>query len=108
MESDLIIITEYIQNSKIEMQFIIHLEEEGLIETRWVEGKQYLPVSQLGDIERYARWYYDLSINVEGIDTIQRLLHQMREMRQELMRLKKILNPYDTNEFYDYEDEFFS
>lgn len=97
MEKELIIITEYYSHSKIDPQFIILLEEEGLIYTEWVDGKQYISVSQIRDIERYARWYYDLSINVEGIDTIQRLLKKMELMQNELRQLRKILR--NNNDF---------
>jgi len=101
MDTELIIITDYISNSGIEPRFIILLEDEGLISTRWVEGQQYLYVSQLGDIEKYARWYYDLAINIEGIDTIRHLLNRMQQMHNELLRLRKMVG---TNFDWDFDE----
>ena len=108
MESELIVINEYSSHSKIELQFIILLEEEGLIQTQWIEGKQYLQISQLGDIEKYASWYYDLSINIEGIDAIQRLLGKMEIMQEELRKLKRFLKSYENRELSDFDNDLFN
>ena len=70
------------------------LDDEGLIEVRITGGERYVSVSQLNDLERYARMYYDLSINVPGIDAIQHLLQQMEEMRREIRQLHARLNLY--------------
>jgi hypothetical protein len=92
METGLIILEELLNNSKIEPSFIILLADEGLIDITVIEGKQYVRESQLPDIERFAKWHYDLSINVEGIDVIHNLLGRMREMERELYSLRKLLD----------------
>jgi len=46
-------------------------------------GERYLTFTQLPDVERYSRMYYDLSINIEGIDAIHHLLQRMEEMQNE-------------------------
>lgn len=95
MKPELIIIEEYCIQSEIEPDFIIQLENEGLIEIYIVDDKRYIDSSQLRDIEQYARWYYDLSINIEGIDVIRNLLSRMTEMQEEISRLReytKLLN----------------
>ncbi len=95
MKPELIIIDEYCIQSEIEPDFIIQLENEGLIEIYIVDDKRYIDSSQLRDIEQYARWYYDLSINIEGIDVIRNLLSRMTEMQEEISRLReytKLLN----------------
>jgi len=91
MESGLIIIEEFIKNSRIEPSFIVLLNNEGLIDVTILEGKQYIHESQLPDLERFASWYYELSINVEGIDVIHNLLTKMRDMEHELYELRKLL-----------------
>lgn len=95
METDMIIVNEYCRISHIEPSFVILLGEEGLIDIRTEEGVKYVSVSQLGDLERYSRMYYDLSINIEGIDAIRHLLERMEEMRQEINRLKNRLKRWD-------------
>lgn len=70
MQTELIIVSEYCHKCHIEPSFIDLLEEGGLIEVRTEGGEHYLLASQLPDVERYSRMYYDLSINMEGIDAI--------------------------------------
>lgn len=91
METGLIIIEEYCKNSRIESSFISLLVNEGLIDVEVVEGQIYIHESQLSDLDRFANLYYDLSVNVEGIDIIHNLLQQIDNMEKELYSMKKIL-----------------
>ena len=75
MDTELIIFNEYCQKSHTDPTFIISLEEGGLIEIRTVDGERYLLTSQLRELERYSHLYYDLSINIEGIDAIHLLAY---------------------------------
>ena len=84
MQTELIIVSEYCQKCHIEPSFIDLLEEGGLIEVRAEAGEHYLLVAQLPEVERYSRIYYDLSINIEGIDAIHHLLERMEGMRREI------------------------
>jgi chaperone modulatory protein CbpM len=92
METELIIIKELYKNSRVEPSFIHLLENEGLLEIQVIEGEQYIHESALQDLERFARWYYDLSINIEGIDVIQNLLNKMNNMEKELYQLRKLFS----------------
>jgi len=85
MQTELIIVSEYCHKCHIEPSFIDLLEEGGLIEVR-TEGGEQLP-----DVERYSRMYYDLSINMEGIDAIHHLLERMESMRREISSLRNQL-----------------
>ena len=71
MQTDLVIVSEYCQKCHIDPSFIILLEEGGLIDINITDGERYLFSSQLRDLEQYTRMYYDLSINIEGIEAIQ-------------------------------------
>lgn len=89
MQNELIIISDYCDKCHIEPSFIDLLQEEGLIDVQMEEGgKRCLLFSQLPDVERYSRMYYDLSINMEGIDAIHYLLERMDEMQKEINRLQ--------------------
>lgn len=90
MKTGLIIIQEYCNNSQVEPSFIDLLENEGLIEIEIIEGEQYIKESQLPDLERFANLYYNLSINIEGIDVIQNLLQKVRDLEHELYLLRKL------------------
>ncbi len=87
MQNELIIISEYCDKCHIEPSFIEMLQEVGLIDIQAENGERYLLFSQLPDVERYSRMYYDLSINMEGIDAIHHLLERMEEMRREIHSL---------------------
>ena len=78
MQTDLVIVSEYCQKCHIDPSFIILLEEGGLIDINITDGERYLFSSQLRDLEQYTRMYYDLSINIEGIEAIHHMLNRMR------------------------------
>lgn len=92
MQTDLIIVSDYCQKCHIEPSFIDLLEEGGLINLFYEEGEPYLLLSELPAVERYSRMYYDLSINMEGIDVIHHLLEKIDGMQGEINRLRKQLN----------------
>lgn len=102
MDTELIIFNEYCQKSHTDPTFIISLEEGGLIEIRTVDGERYLLASQLRELERYSHLYYDLSINIEGIDAIHHMLERMERLQQEVSFLRRQLRRFQTK------DDFFS
>ncbi len=89
MDRDLILIDDYCKNSSVEIEFIHSLEDAGLIITRILDDVKYLDSSQLGDLETFSHLYYDLSVNVEGIDIINNLLTKVRQMERELSVLRR-------------------
>jgi len=95
MNTDLIIIREYCIQNQVEPEFIVQLENEGLIRISVVDNERYIHVSQLGHLDQYVRWYYDLSVNIEGIDVIQNLLDRIDDMQSEMLRLKERLRLID-------------
>lgn len=95
METGLIIIEEYCKNSRIESSFVSLLIKEGLIDVQVADGQMYLYESQLAELDRFANLYYDLSVNVEGIDIIHNLLKKMENMEKELYILRKRLHVHD-------------
>ncbi|MCH5328173.1 MAG: chaperone modulator CbpM [Coprobacter sp.] len=103
MPTDFIIISEYCRNCRIEPSFIGMLEAEGLIQVHTVGGERYLALSQLRELEQYARMYYDLSINIEGIDTIRHLLERIKTMQRELAELKSRLRLVPPDRYCSFE-----
>ena len=94
MQNELIIVSDYCDKCHIESSFIDLLQENGLIDLCFDEGKPCLSFSQLPDVERYSRMYYDLSINMEGIDAIHHLLERMDAMQREIATLRGRLKMY--------------
>lgn len=95
MNTEWIIIREYCIQSQIDPDFIVQLENEGLIEITVIENESYINISELRNLEQYVRWHYDLSINVEGIDVIRNLLDRMDDMQSEISKLKEQLRLID-------------
>ncbi|MCL1936872.1 MAG: chaperone modulator CbpM [Candidatus Azobacteroides sp.] len=95
MKTDLIVIDEYIQHTDIEPTFIQLLEENGLIHIRQIENERFLDPDELIEVERYARMYYDLSINIEGIDAIRHLLNRIKGLQNEMRSLRSRLRLFE-------------
>lgn len=103
MQTDLIIVSEYCNKCHIDPSFILMLEEDGLIEVQEMNKEKYLLVSQLAELEKYTRMYYDLSINIAGIDAIHHLLDRVQTMQREIHRLRNQLNAFH-EQAYEYEE----
>lgn len=86
---------EFCIHHNIEISFIYSLQESGLIEVSRHEEKIFVPVSQLGQLEKMVRLYYEMDINLEGIETISYLLQRMNDMQQELLQLTNRLRMYE-------------
>ena len=76
----------------IEMSFINYLDEYGLIETMWIEEKQFIRMEQLQQLEKFIRMHYELNINMEGIEAISHLLVRIEKMHDELTTLRNRMN----------------
>ena len=74
---------------QIERSFISDLSESGLIEITTIEETGCIPANQLSSLEKYVRLYYDLQINVEGIEAITHLLDRIKELQHEVRRLRQ-------------------
>ena len=71
---NLIAVNEFCFNHNIEVSFINSLQQTGLIEVDFVEETPFIDADQLQQVEKFIRFYYDLDINLEGIETITHLL----------------------------------
>jgi hypothetical protein len=89
---------EFCNNHEIEISFISSLNETGLIEVVTIEEAEYIDESQLVQLEKIVRFYYDLGINLEGIETINHLLDRMNSMQDEITALRNRLRLYESYE----------
>jgi chaperone modulatory protein CbpM len=92
---DLIPASDFCINHNIEISFIDTLYENGLINITTVDETVFLYPDQLGQIEKIYRLYYDLGINIEGIETITYLLDRIDEMQDEIINLQNRLRLYE-------------
>lgn len=96
MHTQYIALDEFCNLHNIEISFISALQQTGLIETDTIEEKICLEVSQLQQIEKFINFYYELEINLEGIETINHLLQRMNCMNEEIITLRNRLRIYET------------
>jgi hypothetical protein len=89
---------EFCTNHNIEVSFISLLQETGLIEVTTIEETGYINISQLKELEKIVGFYYDLDINLGGIETISHLLQKVSDMQREITALKNRLRLYENNE----------
>ena len=89
---------EFCTNHEIEISFISSLHETGLIEIVRIEENEYIDEGQLLQLEKIVRFYYDLGINLEGIETINHLLDRMNGLQDEIITLRNRLRLYESGE----------
>ena len=85
-------------NHNIDVAFISSLQETGLIEIVMLEEREYIPISQLPNLEKFVRFRYELDINLEGIETITHLLNRLNKQQNEITMLKNKLRLYETDD----------
>jgi hypothetical protein len=95
MQAELITVTEYCFHHHTEPSFIAALEENGLITLTVVEQERYITYDQLRDLENYTRWYYELDINIGGIDAMHHMLERLLAAQAEIGRLQEKLKLYE-------------
>lgn len=94
---EMIIVNEFCIYHNVDMSFITALKDSGLIELTKMEEKLYMPQTQLPHLEKMVRLYYEMDINLEGIETISYLLGRMNEMQQEIVQLNNRLRLYEND-----------
>jgi len=96
MQSEyLIAIDEFCAKHDIEVSFISSLQQTGLIEITTVEEVGFIPVDQIQQLEKFMRFYYELDINLEGIETISYLLKRVTDLQEEITNLRNRLGLYE-------------
>lgn len=93
-----IAVNELCINHNIEFSFINSLQETGLIEIATIEETAFIDADQLQQVEKFIHFYYDLDINLEGIETINHMLHRINAMQDEIKSLRNRLRLYELND----------
>ena len=91
----LIAIDEFCTIHNIEISFISSLQQTGLIEIRTIKESSYIDLIQLQRLEKIIRLYYEMDINLEGIETIINLLEKITSQQQEIIALRNRLRLYE-------------
>jgi len=92
---DLILIETICFHYKIEISFIIELENIGLIKTETIENNKFIHQDKISDLEKMIRLHNELNVNIEGIDIVFNLLQKELKLKEELDALKSRLRLYE-------------
>lgn len=92
----LIPVADFCDHYHIEFSFVRSLHDFGLVEFTTVKEVQYLRAEDLTELEKMVRLYYELDINLEGIDAIRHILQRMNKLQEELNSLRNRLDFYES------------
>jgi len=89
MEKTLFKVIDICKSKNIESSFISELHQNGLIEITIIEEQEFMEESDLVHLEKFSAWYYDLEINMEGIEVVNHLLQKIEDLQNEIKALKQ-------------------
>jgi hypothetical protein len=92
----LIAADEFCASHNIDISFISSLQQNGLIEITIVKNSVFIEAGQLQDLEKFIRLYYELDINLEGIETVNHLLKRINSLQNEITRLRNKLRLFES------------
>lgn len=95
---NLVDVNELCVSHNIEISFITSLQKTGLIEITSIDDDWFIDTGQLLQLEKCIRLYYDLDINIEGIETITHLLDRITTLQDEICDLRNRLRLYEAND----------
>ncbi|HBK41692.1 chaperone modulator CbpM [Proteiniphilum sp. UBA1028] len=79
---------------EVEESFIASLHAVGLIRVIDLEEDRFIEYDDLSDLEQFIRWYYEMDINVEGIDALRHMLKRVQTLQSEIAQLRHELQFY--------------
>ncbi len=96
METDqFIVLSDFCEVHNISSEFIVQLQEYGLIELIQLKNVPCLPSKELSKTEKIIRLHSELDINLEGIAVITQLLEEMQQMQKDIIFLRNKLRVYE-------------
>ena len=95
MSGNRLLYSECLRIYEVEESFIDALHDSGLIHVVQ-EEERFIEYNDLDELEQFVRWYYDMDINVEGIEALHHMLDRVRTLQSEIDDLRKELQFYRT------------
>ena len=80
---------------QVELSFLYSLHDAGLIAMTMRNGAVFLEAGQLPEVEKFARWHYELAINPEGIEALSHVLGRISRLLAENQQLRNRLRHYE-------------
>ena len=94
-ENYLIAVEEFCSIHGIEISLISSLQQSGMIQITTIKEAGFIDAGQLSQLEKIIRFYNELDINIEGIETINHLLDKITRLQDEIRILKNRLLLYE-------------
>ena len=94
-DDEIIPIDTFCSYYNVEQTFLETLESHGLISISYRKNQRFILMEELAELEKYSRMYYDLNINVPGIDVLNNLLEKIKQLQQEAEDLRARLRIYE-------------
>jgi chaperone modulatory protein CbpM len=94
-EEEIIPVELFCSYYQVEQTFLETLESHGLITLGYRENQRFIPMEEITELEKYTRMYYELNINVPGIDALKNMLEKIKELQQEAENLRARLRIYE-------------
>ncbi|HAG16152.1 MAG TPA: MerR family transcriptional regulator [Bacteroidales bacterium] len=91
----LVAVNDFCTSHQTEFSFLKSLQQTGLIEITTIEETEFIDTEQLQQLEKFIRFYYELDINLAGIETITYLLQRINKMQDEITALRNRLRLYE-------------
>ena len=95
MTKGLIAANDFCTYHHVEYTFVRSLNEAGLVELTVIDQTDYIPETQLQQLERMVRLHNELEINLAGVEAISHLLQRMESIQEEMRLLRNRLNRYE-------------
>lgn len=80
---------------QVEISFIRELSAHELLEVKTSGEETFLEAGRLKDLERLISLHYEMDINLEGIEVVERLVRQLEEARTRMRTLEDRLGLYE-------------
>lgn len=88
---NLIAASVFCSSHNIEYGFINSLQQYGLIEVTTAGEELFINSDDLNKLEQFTRFYYEMQINLEGIEVVDHLLQQLQNQQREIVALRNKL-----------------
>ena len=95
MSEEIIPIEVFCSYYQVERSFLETLESHGLISISYREDERFILKEELVELEKFSRMYYELDINVPGIDALKHMLEKIKGLQQEMEILRARLSVYE-------------
>jgi chaperone modulatory protein CbpM len=94
-DEEIISLETFCSFNQVDRSFIETLESHGLISISYRENQGFIFRDEVAELEKYSRLYYELNINVPGIDALNHLLEKIKQLQQEAESLRARLRIYE-------------